>query len=600
MIFIEFENQNTTNLGGLRLLFGMSPVYATLRVVLTIVQAMASTVLMAMTTAHFVDTALLILEGERLRGDIYPPLVLLIVVLGLYMTIGSIIQLVDLRIRLDVQHKVMPAVVRAQSRLAFKHIENAADCELISRVSRDPTSSLTNGFSAFVLIVQIIISIASVLWLIVTQVWWAAVLISVFATPMFWLSLRAGKKNYQAVRDSEKFNRRTEYLNEMLTGRDNLEERTLFGYGEKIGASWHKQYEAGRALQLKVSLRTFLSTKSSSLILALISLLITLTLIDPVASGVLSVGLFMGIVNAIFGIINLLAKQMSSAMESISRFSEYMKDLKAFLNLSKTPGALAAPDMEPIDFNTLQFKDVCFCYPTGEQPALNGLTFTLTKGRHYAFVGKNGAGKSTITKLLTGLYTEYEGEILVNGQELRTFSASALKALFSIVYQDFAKYSISLRDNIALGDVAKMATVDVDVELAVRMAGLSSTVSELNKELDTPLGKIQEGGGDLSGGQWQRVAIARSFISRAPINILDEPTAALDPISESLMYQEFENLMQSKTTVFISHRLGSTKLADEIFVVDGGTIVEHGTHDALMTANGQYAEMFASQRNWYQ
>jgi ATP-binding cassette subfamily B protein len=576
----------------------VSPIYASLRIILAIVQALASTVFPALATARFVNTALPIFAGTLPLEDIGLPLVLLIVVLGVFTTSGSIVQLVDARIRLDVQCKTKPTMIRMQSKLDYKHIENAACWELISRVFRDPTASLADGFGAYALIVQIVISIGSVLGLIVAQIWWAAVMIVAFATPMFWLSQRAGKKNYQAGRDAERFNRRTEYLDEVLTGRDNVEERTLFGYGKEIGARWRAQYEAGRILQLKVSFRVFLATKGSGLILSLISLLITLTLIGPVASGILSPGLFMGIVNAVFGMINLLAWQMSSAMERISRISEYMKDLNAFLNLSQTPNALTEPDTEPLDFDHLQFQRVRFHYPSGDRLVLDGLNFTLTKGRHYAFVGKNGAGKSTIIKLLTGLYTDYEGKIFINGRELRTYPSGALKALFSIVYQDFVKYPIPLRDNIALGDIARIAATNV--EPIVELAGLNDIVAQLKEGLDTPLGKVKANGQELSDGQWQRVAIARSLISRAPVQILDEPTATLDPINESHLYQEFDKLMRNKTTIFVSHRLGSTKLADEILVVDGGAIVERGTHDELMAAGGQYAEMYASQSSWYQ
>jgi ATP-binding cassette subfamily B protein len=273
-----------------------------------------------------------------------------------------------------------------------------------------------------------------------------------------------------------------------------------------------------------------------------------------------------------------------------------MKDLTAFVALSEAKDALTEPDAEPIAFDSLEFRNVRFRYPGGDRLILDGLSFKLEAGRHYAFVGKNGAGKTTITKLVTGLYTEYGGEILINGKELREYPAGTLKALFSVVYQDFAKYYIAMKDNISLGDVH---TKGKEVQ-AAHLAGLDETIASLKYGIDTPLGKILKDGQDISGGQWQRVAIARSLISRAPVKILDEPTSALDPISESRIYSDFEKLMRGKTTVFVSHRLGSTKLADEILVIDEGKIMERGAHDVLMAANGQYAGMFEAQRGWYQ
>jgi len=583
----------------LRLVFQGSPVYTVLHVLLSFIRALMPTAATALTTANFVDTAAAILQGERPHDDIYLPLLLLLLVLGVYTTIDSVVQLISARIRLHLQRRLIPAVIEKHAALDFKHIENAESWELISRVSRDPVKSIMDGFGAYTQFMQIVVCVASVLVLIITQVWWAAFIILAFSAPMFWLSLRAGQKNYQAGRDAEKFNRRTEYLDEVLTGRDSLDERTLFGYGEEINKRWQEQYEAGRLLQVKVTAKMFLITKGSSMILALIGLLVALTLLSPVTTGQLSTGMYMGIVSAVLSMVNQLGWQMASALENISKAGEYMKDLTAFVALGETPGASHMPDPEPIAFQSLEFRNVRFKYPSGDHYILDGLSFTLTGGLHYAFVGKNGAGKTTITKLLTGLYTEYEGDILINGVELRQYPASALKAMFSVVYQDFAKYYIMLKDNIALGDIAGTDTYSRITDAAVQ-AGLDEMVAELKNGIDTPLGKILEDGQDLSGGQWQRVAIARSLISRAPVKMLDEPTAALDPISENKVYEEFEMLMRGKTTVFISHRLGSTKLADEILVIDNGRVIERGTHDNLITAGGQYAEMFEAQRGWYQ
>jgi ATP-binding cassette subfamily B protein len=599
----------------LRLAFKASPVCACLHLVFSVVHAVMPTAAMALVTANFVDTATTILNGERQHDDIYLPLILLLLVLGVFTTIGAVTQLVSARISLNLQRKIKPAIVEINAALDFKHIENADSWELISRVSRDPVKSLMEGFSATMQFIQVIVCVAAVLTLIIVQVWWAALIIIVFSTPMFWLSMQAGKKNYQAGRDAEKFNRRTEYLDEVLTGREATDERTLFGYSTKINKRWREQFEAGRKLQLKVITKMFIIIKGSSMILLLIALLIALTLISPVVSGILSAGMFMGIMSAVFGMVQQLGWQMSGSLQNMSRAGEFMKDLTEFVELRCQEGnpavslvtqcdgerglsTLCEPDQEPIEIKTLEFQNVSFKYPSGDCFVLDNLSFRLDEGKHYAFVGKNGAGKTTITKLLTGLYTEYEGEILVNGKKLREYTPGAIKAMFSVVYQDFAKYCIPLKDNIAIGDISGF-DVEKRVNETAGKAKLDNIINELKEGIDTPLGRILKNGQDISGGEWQRVAIARSLISRAPVKILDEPTAALDPISESQVYGEFENLMRGKTTIFISHRLGSTKLADEILVIDGGKITERGTHDELMEENGDYAMMFEAQRGWY-
>ena len=582
----------------LRLVFQASPLWMVLHVLLSVIYALMPTLATALATANFVNSATVILQGERQYSDIYLPLLLLLLVLGVYTTIGSVIQLISSRISLNLQQKLKPVIVDIHAMLEYKHIENAESWELISRVSRDPTTAVMDGLNGCMQMMRIVISVIAVLALIVSQVWWVALIIIAFSTPMFWLAMRAGKKKYQAGRDSEKFNRRTEYLDEVLSGRECADERTLFNYGNEVNLRWQEQYEAGRILKLKVSAKTLLISHGPNMILSLIALLIALTLISPVTTGQLSTGMYMGIVAAVFSLVQQLGWQMFSSLECISHVGEFMKDLTAFRALSETPGASDIPNAEPMEFATLEFNNVRFKYPSGDRYILDGLSFMLEQGRHYAFVGKNGAGKTTITKLLVGLYAEYEGEIFINGKELREYPARLLKAMFSVVYQDFAKYYIPLKDNIALGNV--VGNTEECVFNAAKLAGLDETIQELKSGINTPLGKIKDGGQDISGGQWQRVAIARSIISRAPIKILDEPTAALDPISESRIYEEFKKLLSDKTTVFISHRLGSTKLADEIIVIDDGRIIERGTHDELMEDNGQYAEMFKSQRGWYQ
>ena len=581
------------------LVFKASPVCAALDVFLSsFLYAFLPTAATALTTANFVDTAIAILRGERAYNDIFLPLILLLLVLGLNTILDSFSALVYFRNTYNLQRKLKPEIVRKHAALNFKHIENAESWELISRVSRDPVQSILDGFAGITIFMRVIIAVVSFIILIVTQVWWAAIVIIVFSAPMFWLSIKAGKKNYQAGVAAEKFNRRTDYLGDVLIGRDNVDERTLFGYGNEINKRWYKQFETGRLLQLKVALKFYVINKGSALTLALVAFLIALTLIGPVISGALTPGMFMGIVGAVFGMIMHLGWQTANSLELLSRLGEYMKDLTAFLTLDETADILTEPDSDPLPFSALEFRDVRFKYPSGSRFILDGLSFTLQAGRHYAFVGKNGAGKTTITKLLTGLYSDYEGEILINGRELREYPAGALKALFSVVYQDFAKYYIPLKDNIILGDAA-VNVADEKAAEAAKQAGLDETITALKNGMDTPLGKIIEGGQDISGGQWQRVAIARSLISRAPVKMLDEPTAALDPLSESRIYEEFEKLMRGKTTVFISHRLGSTKLADEILVIDDGKIIERGTHNELMKVKGQYTEMFEAQRGWY-
>jgi len=197
---------------------------------------------------------------------------------------------------------------------------------------------------------------------------------------------------------------------------------------------------------------------------------------------------------------------------------------------------------------------------------------------------------------LLGLYRDFEGEILIDGVSIAKYSADDLRHIFSIVYQDFAKYYIPLADNITLGGTNGPGVGDPLP--SIQLAGLGDIVDRLPER--APLGKIYEGGADISGGEWQKVAIARALHADAPFMILDEPTASLSPMMEGELYKRFAEITKNKTSLLISHRLGSTKLSDVLLVLDGGVITETGTHEELMSLDGKYAKMYREQASWYE
>jgi len=558
-------------------------------------QAAVPTVFMALATAFFVDTAISIHAGELERAAITLPLVLLIIVVGANSIAGSLPGFAVSRLRFNLERKLVPAFLDIRASLNYKHIEDAKSWELVGRVTKKPVKSFLDGLQAYATILRCIVAILSVLGLVAAYIWWAAPVILAFAIPLMWAALRAGQKNYKAHIDTRKYERRHEYYDEVLTSRQAVEERSLFGYSQNVSERFMEQYETARKKRFWVVARQYVLMKCVSLSMAAVAFLVAATLILPLTVGELSAGMFMGIVSAVFGMIGTLGWLLQDALEQVSKSREYLKDFSAFVALSRTEGAKDLPGVNPPEFKTLEFKNVRFKYPSqaAEAYVLDGISFKLENGKHYAFVGTNGAGKTTTTKLLTGLYDEYEGEILVNGKELRQYAQSTVKSMFSVVYQDFARYQISMLDNIALGDAAREKNKNpTEIYETAKSAGLADTIADLKGGIQTPLGKIMEGGVDISGGQWQKVAISRSLHSRSQVKILDEPTSALDPIAESEVYRDFENLMRGKTTIFISHRLGSTKLADEILVIDQGKVAERGTHDELMKLKKKYYKAY--------
>lgn len=241
-------------------------------------------------------------------------------------------------------------------------------------------------------------------------------------------------------------------------------------------------------------------------------------------------------------------------------------------------------------FDEIHLNNISFKYPNSNEVILKDITMTLKNNSHIAIVGENGAGKSTLVKLLCGLYEPSNGEILIDNEKVFLEKCSGL---FTAVFQDFGTYSFTLRENVALGDVEKM-----EDDLLIRRA-LKQTAFNAEVSLNQLLGKIHSDGIDLSKGEWQKIALARSYLANGKYVILDEPTASLDPIAESKLIEDFFDLMKTRGCLIISHRLASAKLADEIIVMSNGRIVEQGTHEELCKKNGLYRSMWEAQKEWY-
>jgi len=550
-------------------------------------------------TASFIDTAIAIFNGNMEYNRIFIPLTgLMLIIIYQYLN-SSLISYVNLKLEMSLTEIIRTEIAYKRSKLEYRHIENNDSWDLITRTCGDPIGKINGGFDNVLGALNIIIRIVSLLAILVTQIWWAAIVIIAICVPLFSLAIKGGKATYKANQEAEKHSRRARYLHDVLSGRDNIEERALFGYSQELNNKWHDKYEEARKINLKVTLKYFIRIKASSLITVLISISIIGVLLIPLSNGVITPGMFMGLVTATLGLIQMMSWNLSWITSELAKNREYLKDLTAFMDLTEQEGSLDLPEeADIVNFETIEFDNVSFKYPDTDRYILKDFNLKLDKNIHYAFVGINGAGKTTITKLLTGLYDNFEGEIRINNKSIRDYKQSQLKALFSVVYQDFAKYYISLKDNILLGDVN---VKDEDrLQETVSLLNLEEAIHKLPQGVDTYLGKIKEDGTDLSGGEWQKVAIARALYSPAEIRILDEPTAALDPVAESNIYKMFGQISQGKSTIFITHRLGAAKLADEIIVIDDGAVVEQGNHEALMKNNGIYAEMFDSQRSWYQ
>jgi ATP-binding cassette subfamily B protein len=246
----------------------------------------------------------------------------------------------------------------------------------------------------------------------------------------------------------------------------------------------------------------------------------------------------------------------------------------------------------------IEFRNVSYTYPGREEPALRDVSFTIAPGETMALVGRNGAGKTTIVKLLTRLYDPDSGQILIDGVDIREYDPAELRHEIGVIFQDYVTYFLSARENIGVGRLEQADDFGRIVASAAQ-SGADSTIARLPQGYDTTLGKWFDQGHQLSGGEWQKVALARAFMRDAQILILDEPTAALDAQAEYEIFARMKELTADKTALFISHRFSTVRLADRIMVLEGGNIIELGTHDELLLKGGRYAELFNLQAASY-
>ncbi|MFR3483497.1 MAG: ABC transporter ATP-binding protein [Clostridia bacterium] len=593
--------------------FKVSPMYSIIFAIKYIADALMPT-LSIFATASFINNAIMVYNGETSLSSVYLSIALIVGIMIYSTLINSLMSFVDCKRNIYFRRRLVPEMLEKLARLEYRHIENPETAQLIRRVCPNINFVYGGGminsyehqffqnnvwemYTNVLGVLEFIIYFLGITITIFTQVWWIAIIIVLVSVPVIYFGNRAGGKNYGIYMEKSKVTRQANYLSEVMMSREGTEERNIFGYVEQLNTEYGKKLKVSAVLWLKAFARNTIEARLCGMVVILCFTGTMLALVQSVTNATITIGMFIALMGTMFGLSNKLSWDVNDLASKITEKRKFLKDLTKFTELEEQEDATSKPKKN-MTFNKIEFKDVSFKYPGTDKLILDGVSFVIENGKHYSFVGVNGAGKTTITKLIIGLYTNYEGEILVDGKSIRDLTQAEIKGLSAVVYQDFAKYNMSLYDNLAIADIDNSNTYE-QAEKAIELVGLSDAVTNLENGMDTLLGKIGKDGVDISGGEWQRVAMARIVMSNAPLKILDEPTAALDPISESAVYHNFEQISKGKTTIFISHRLGSTKLADIIYVLANGKIVESGCHSALMAENGLYCDMFNSQVEWY-
>ena len=427
---------------------------------------------------------------------------------------------------------------------------------------------------------------------------WLILLLALGVLPSF-----IGETHYAFLGYAKNFRqtpakRQMDYLRQVAGSREGAKEVKLFGLSKFFT-------ERFQALAHQIYVEDVTLSRSKLIIGGLLGIIGTLGyygayvyVIWRTLHGAYDIGQFTFLTAAIQQASSNL-QQVFSTASGIADQALFLTDLLAFFEMQPTvqskPNSLPAPN--PIE-QGFEFRNVSFTYPGTERTVLHNFNFTLSRGERIALIGENGQGKTTVVKLITRLYDPTEGQILLDGIDLREYSIEELHRQIGVIFQDFMRFEMTARENIAVGRIDEPHQ-QAAIEDAAHKSLADTVVDKLAHGYDQVLGRRFEGGVELSGGEWQKMALARAYLRDAQLLILDEPTAALDARSELEVFERFAELTQGKMALLISHRFSTVRMADRIVVLSGGRLLEEGNHQQLMAKNGLYASMFEMQAASY-
>ena len=429
-----------------------------------------------------------------------------------------------------------------------------------------------------------------------TYKWWLGIVTIVLLIPFLIYNKKYTERRLQMEKEQIRDNRKKDYYNEVFFDNNVQFEIKLNNIGEYfIGhykEMWQKLYRKNKKEDIRHNIRNLLimliNVSAEALVLAI-------SVLDVVNK---SIGI--GDLQYNLSMVSRLRSQSQDLMSNVNRFlnnNTRLIELQEFMDIE--PQTEKSGTRLPSANPKIEFCNVSFRYPNSEQYVLKNCSFTIELHEKIGLIGLNGAGKSTIVKLMFRFYDPEEGVIKLDGIDLKEYNVYAVRRVFGVLFQDYVTYCLPLREIIALSDFNERFN-DEKLKRACDISGASEIIRDWEQGFDSVLGRYYaDNGKDLSGGQWQLIGLARAYFKDSEYMILDEPSAALDPISEDRIFKQLYNLSKNKSSVTISHRLSNTTLADKIFVIDDGHIIEQGSHAELLKQNGKYAHLFGLQASKY-
>lgn len=547
-----------------------------------------------------------VVDGIRIHSasPIWLPIILQVGIALFSSLLSTLSNITQQILQEKVSNRVQFMILEKSNTLDLAYFENPEFYDKMRRAADQSTYQPVTMVSQTFGLCQTAITMFSMIFLLTRLAWWLAIVSLLVPIPAFFSSIRYGWRGYQRMRRQSPERRVMQYFNMLMTTDTYNKEVKLFNLGrffiERFKQLANKLYEEDRNIVIKRYSTNFLWTGLTVAANSAIYLYVALQAI----AGRISLGNLLlytqSAVQAGQSFQNLL-----SGISGTYENNLYVGTLFEFLEYE--PKIMSPPEPKPVEPSPdvkgldVEFRAVSFTYPGKDpatQAALKHVSFTIKAGEAIALVGRNGAGKTTLVKLLTRLYDPDEGEIFIGGRNIKEYDLQDLREQVGVIFQDYVNYYMSARENIGVGRINEIENEEL-VMGAARKSGANAVIERLPSGYDTMLGRWFKDGTQLSGGEWQKVALARAFMRDARILVLDEPTSSLDAQAEYEVFEHFRTLTEGKTAIFISHRFSTVRLADRIFVIEHGGILENGSHEELMALDGRYAELFNLQAEAY-